>query len=183
MYINNVDCDIIEMACRQMGASKVRKIHSTLYIFEFDLGKNYKLSYSFNVNHKNEYHLHRIRPYPFLRGSITTAREVTNFIKEDLTRFRNAVNSTNFSELVATEQELLALGQDIDSLFLNFNVNRQAIDGIKDELSRIRRLIEKVKDSSREIHFEKLMAIEEQDEMEIMEEIDDMVEMAKNEDW
>ena len=43
MYINNVDCDIIEMTCRQLGASQVRKIHGTLYIFEFDIGKDYKL--------------------------------------------------------------------------------------------------------------------------------------------
>ena len=180
MYINNVDCDIIEMACRQLGASAVRKIHGTLYIFEFDIGKGHKLSYSFNVNHKNEYHLQRIRPYPFLRGSITTAREVTNFIKTDLARFQNAVHSSNFAELIATEKELLAVGQDIDSLFLNFNVNRPAIEGIKEELSRIRRLIEKVKESSTEIHLEKLIDIDEREEREIMEEIDDMLEMAQN---
>ena len=180
MYINNVDCDIIEMTCRQLGASQVRKIHGTLYIFEFDIGKDYKLSYSFNVNHKNEYHLHRIRPYPFLRSSITTAREVTDFIKTDLTRFQNAVQSSNFKELIATEEELLAVGQDIDSLFLNFNVNRPAIEGIRDELSRIRRLIEKVKESSMELHFEKLIDIDEREEQDIMEEIDDMLEMAQN---
>ena len=31
MYINNVNCDIIEMACRQLGATKVSKINGSLY--------------------------------------------------------------------------------------------------------------------------------------------------------
>ena len=52
MYINNVNCDIIEMACRQLGATKVSKINGSLYQFEFDIGTDCKLAYSFNVNHK-----------------------------------------------------------------------------------------------------------------------------------
>lgn len=179
MLINNVDCDIIEMACRQMGADVVRKIHGTLYIFEFNINEDYKLSYSFNVNHKNEYHLHRIKPYPFLRGSITTAKEVTDFIKADLARFTNAVNSRNFAELINTERELLAVGEEIDSLFLNFNVDGKALSEIKGKLYDIRYMIQKVKINSRKIDLNKLLELEEAIEQDNLDEIDNMLERSK----
>lgn len=182
MRIRNVDCDIIEMACRQLGANVVRKIQGTLYIFEFDINESYKLSYSFNVNHKNEYHLHRIKPYPFLRNSITTAREVTDFIKSDLARFTNAVNSRNFAELIATENELLAVGQEIDTLFLNFNVDGESLSAIKDKLNEIRRQIQRVQTESREIDVKRLMELEESIERDNLDEIDEMLRQSHLED-
>lgn len=182
MRIRNVDCDIIEMACRQLGANVVRKIQGTLYIFEFDINESYKLSYSFNVNHKNEYHLHRIKPYPFLRNSITTAREVTDFIKSDLARFTNAVNSRNFAELIATENELLAVGQEIDTLFLNFNVDGKSLSAIKDKLNEIRRQIQRVQTESREIDVKRLMELEESIERDNLDEIDEMLRQSHLED-
>lgn len=182
MRIRNVDCDIIEMACRQLGANVVRKIQGTLYIFEFNINESYKLSYSFNVNHKNEYHLHRIKPYPFLRNSITTAREVTDFIKSDLARFTNAVNSRNFAELIATENELLAVGQEIDTLFLNFNVDGEALSAIKGKLNEIRRQIQRVQTESREIDIKRLMELEESIERDNLDEIDEMLRQSHIED-
>lgn len=182
MRIRNVDCDIIEMACRQLGANVVRKIQGTLYIFEFNINESYKLSYSFNVNHKNEYHLHRIKPYPFLRNSITTAREVTDFIKSDLARFTNAVNSRNFDELIATENELLAAGQEIDTLFLNFNVDGEALSAIKGKLNEIRRQIQRVQTESREIDVKRLMELEESIERDNLDEIDEMLRQSHLED-
>lgn len=182
MRIRNVDCDIIEMACRQLGANVVRKIQGTLYIFEFNINESYKLSYSFNVNHKNEYHLHRIKPYPFLRNSITTAREVTDFIKSDLARFTNAVNSRNFAELIATENELLAVGQEIDTLFLNFNVDGEALSAIKGKLNEIRRQIQRVQTESREIDVKRLMELEESIERDNLDEIDEMLRQSHIED-
>lgn len=181
MLINHVDCDIIEMACRQLGASVVRKIRGTLYIFEFDINETYKLSYSFNVNHKNEYHLHRIEPYPFLRNSISTAREVTDFIKSDLARFTNAVNSRNFDNLIATENEILTIGQEIDTLFLNFNVDGKALSAIQSDLRDIRRQIREVQTESKEIDVKKLMDLEESIEKANLEEIDEMLQSSHNE--
>lgn len=182
MLINHVNCDIIEMACRQLGASVVRKIQGTLYIFEFDINENYKLSYSFNVNHKNEYHLHRLKPYPFLRTSITTAREVTDFIKSDLARFTNAVNSRNFDELIDTEKEIELIGQEIDTLFLNFNVDGKALSTIKNNLNDIRRQIQEVQTESAKINIEKIMEPEESIENANPDEIDEMLQYSYNKD-
>lgn len=182
MLINHVNCDIIEMTCRQMGASVVRKIQGTLYIFEFDINENYKLSYSFNVNHKNEYHLHRLEPYPFLRTSITTAREVTDFIKSDLARFTNAVNSRNFDKLIDTEKKIELIGQEIDTLFLNFNVDGKALSEIKNKLNDIRRQIQEVQTESAKINIEKIMELEESIENANLDEIDEMLQYSHNKD-
>lgn len=152
MFINNVNCDIIEMTCRQLGATQVRKINGSLYHFEFDINPNFKLSYSFNVNQKNEYSLRRIQPYSFFRGKITTVREVIDLVKSDLARFRNAANSTNFKDFIETVNEIHAIGEDMDHLFLNFNVDKEALIAIQEELKIIRSHIDKVKTTAEEIN-------------------------------
>ena len=152
MYINNVNCDIIEMACRQLGATKVSKINGSLYQFEFDIGTDCKLAYSFNVNHKNEYSLHRTAPYSFFKGKIATAREVIDLVKSDLARFKNAANSTNFAEFIETINEIHAIGEDMDHMFLHFNVDKEALSAIRDELKIIRGQIDKVKTDAEKIH-------------------------------
>ena len=100
------------------------------------------------------------------------------FIKEDLARFTNAVNSRNFAELINTERELLAVGEEIDSLFLNFNVDGKALSEIKGKLYDIRYQIQKVKIDSQKIDLEKLIDIEESIEQDNLDEIDDMLERS-----
>ena len=152
MYFNNVNCDIIEMACRQLGATRVSKINGSLYHFEFDIGSDCKLSYSFNVNHKNEYSLRRTAPYYFFKGKITTVREVIDLVKSDLARFKNAANSTNFAEFIETINEIHAIGEDMDHMFLHFNVDKEALSAIRDELKIIRGQIDKVKTDAEKIY-------------------------------
>lgn len=153
MIINNVNCDIIEMTCRQLGATQIRKINGSLYQFEFDINPDFNLSYSFNVNHKNEYSLRRIQPYSFFKGKITTAREVIDLVKSDLARFRNAANSTNFKEFIETVNEIHAIGEDMDHLFLHFNVDKEALSSIREELKIIRGQINKAKDDAEKIQI------------------------------
>ena len=96
------------------------------------------MAYSFNVNHKNEYSLHRTAPYSFFKGKIATAREVIDLVKSDLARFKNAANSTNFAEFIETINEIHAIGEDMDHMFLHFNVDKEALSAIRDDLNRRR---------------------------------------------
>ena len=110
------------------------------------------MAYSFNVNHKNEYSLHRTAPYSFFKGKITTAREVIDLVKSDLARFKNAANSTNFAEFIETINEIHAIGEDMDHMFLHFNVDKEALSAIRDELKIIRGQIDKVKTDAEKIY-------------------------------
>ena len=110
------------------------------------------MAYSFNVNHKNEYSLHRTAPYSFFKGKIATAREVIDLVKSDLARFKNAANSTNFAEFIETINEIHAIGEDMDHMFLHFNVDKEALSAIRDELKIIRGQIDKVKTDAEKIH-------------------------------
>lgn len=148
MFSNTVDCDIIEMTCRQMGAENIKKINGTLYYFEFDINEKYKLSYTFNVNSKNEYRLRRIEPYAFFRGNIDSASKVIELMKSDLARFRNAANSSNFETFVKTVNEIHAIGEEMDDMFLNFNVDKEALNAIKDQLQTVQNQINGVKDNA-----------------------------------
>ena len=110
------------------------------------------MAYSFNVNHKNEYSLHRTAPYSFFKGKIATAREVIDLVKSDLARFKNAANSTNFAEFIETINEIHAIGEDMDHMFLHFNVDKEALSAIRDELKIIRGQIDKVKTDAEKIY-------------------------------
>ena len=110
------------------------------------------MAYSFNVNHKNEYSLHRTAPYSFFKGKIATAREVIDLVKSDLTRFKNAANSTNFEEFIEMINEIHAIGEDMDHMFLHFNVDKEALTSIREELKIIREQIDKVKTDAEKIH-------------------------------
>lgn len=148
---NNIDCEIIEMTCRQMGAKEIRRVDGALYYYEFEIVEGCDLSYFFDVNDKNEYNLHRIKPYRFSHTTIHSEKEVIAFIKADLARFRNAANSTNFRDFVATVNDVTAVGEGMDDMFLNFNVDRDALKDISDRLKGILAAIEKVKEESKAI--------------------------------
>ena len=154
MYSNCIDCEIIEMTCRQLGAKEIRRIEGTLYYYEFDITDDCSLSYYFNVNDKNEFNLHRIKPYRFTHTIIQSEEEVINYIKADLARFRNAANSTNFKKFVSTVNRLTAIGAAMDDLFLNFNVDKESLADIDEQLKNITRDIDRIKNDSEEIVIE-----------------------------
>ena len=155
MY-HEVDAQIIEMTCRQMGATTVLKVDGSLFFYEFAITDDISLSYYFNVNDKNEYNLHRVKPYRFTHATIHSEKEVIEFIKKDLARFRKAANSRNFRKFVDTVNNIYAIGEAMDDLFLNFNVSKDALDEIDEEIVEINEKIDKLRSGLSEIHIEDL---------------------------
>ena len=52
MNINTVQGDSIEVLLRQLGATRISKVSSTLYFIKFDLGDGWEISYTYNINAK-----------------------------------------------------------------------------------------------------------------------------------
>jgi hypothetical protein len=154
MYQNDIDGEIIEMTCRQLGASKVEELEGSLYYIEFPVKDCCTLSYTFNTNRKSDYHLQRIQPYPFAHDPIKDEEDVIEFIKKDLARFRNAAKSTNFMTFVDSVNKLITIGERMDDLFLNFNVDKEAVNDIAEHINDIEAHICKVKNGSCILQFQ-----------------------------
>lgn len=149
MYEKNVDGEIIEMTCRELGASKVMELEGSLYYVEFAIAGCCTLSYTFNINGQNDYRLQRLQPYPFAHGLLKKEEDIISLIKRDLARFRNAAKSSNFQKFIETLNGLIAIGDDMDDLFLNFNVDRDALTGIAEHIEKIREHIAGVRQNSK----------------------------------
>lgn len=110
MNINTVQGDSIEVLLRQLGATRISKVSSTLYFIKFDLGDGWEISYTYNINAKDQYFLQRIEPYPIGRGLFNDEYEIVSFISKDLKKFLNAkIVVTLKHSLKLLEKSILSL--------------------------------------------------------------------------
>lgn len=151
MNINNAQGDTIETLLRQMGASDVTKVRGLLYFMEFKLSDNVEISYSYNINTQNKYFLQRIKPYPIPQGIFSDEYEIVSFIKKDLEKFKNAMNSSNFNLFVDVTRKVNSITSMAEYLFLNYNVDANELLKINKELDDILKEIEIAKTTSKEI--------------------------------
>ena len=150
MY-HEADCEILEMTLSQMDAKSFRSFDGTLFFFEFEINEKHTLKYTFNVNDNNEYNLRRLEPYHFFHGQLHSQQEVIALVKQDLARFREAANSSNFDRFVAIEKQIYDIGNTLDDMFLNFNVDKQALKDMQENIADIKADILALKERSEAI--------------------------------
>lgn len=137
MNKNTVIGDIVDLKLGQMGATQITKLRSHMYIVDFTLDNGMKISYVFNITKHDKYFLQRMRPYAMVQGKYADTKEITKFIKEDLRRFRTAEHSTNFEEFVDVSRKGVQLSQELENLFLNYNVDKATLDEMQGTLNRM----------------------------------------------
>ncbi|HBF0594641.1 TPA: hypothetical protein KNN84_002607 [Clostridioides difficile] len=137
MNINTVQGDSIEVLLRQLGATRISKVSSTLYFIKFDLGDGWEISYTYNINAKDQYFLQRIEPYPIGRGLFNDEYEIVSFISKDLKKFLNAKNSSNFKTFVEVTRKVNSIIDNVEELFLNYNVDGNDLKTLNKELNDI----------------------------------------------
>lgn len=93
MYMNE---ELIQEKLEEMNATKIQKLDSQMYLVNFDLKEDMRISYVFNITREGKYFLQRMRPYSMVHGKFSNEYEVLSFIKHDVEKFQNAANSTNF---------------------------------------------------------------------------------------
>lgn len=145
MNKNTVIGDIVDLKLGQMGATQITKLRSHMYIVDFTLENGMKISYVFNITKHDKYFLQRMRPYAMVQGKYADTKEITKFIKEDLRRFRTAEHSTNFEEFVDVSRKGVQLSQELENLFLNYNVDKATLDEMQGTLNRMMWHLEQLK--------------------------------------
>ncbi|MGL5327789.1 MAG: hypothetical protein ACRDD7_00880 [Peptostreptococcaceae bacterium] len=151
--INTAFGDTIEVRLRHIGATNIKKINSILYFIEFDIDKDLKISYSYNINSQNKYFLQRIKPYPIPEGIFDKESQVVAFIEKDIKKFINAKNSHNFDLFLNITSELSDICVDIEKLFLNYNIDKMDLSKLKNELDDILCLFDECRVKSPKINI------------------------------
>lgn len=147
MITSSFSGDVINVSLRQIGASSIKEVRNgILYIAKFELTEELCVTYVFNVTKRDKYYLQRVSPYPISYGDFEGAGEVVEFIRRDIKKFRNAINSHNFPRFLQTANEMVQLSHAIELLFLERNVSAEDIDslyhGLEDGLNRIKEIRE-----------------------------------------
>ena len=134
MNENTVTSDFININLRQLGATSIKEYNSIMHIAEFDLGDGLIVSYVFNITRHNKYFLQRVQPYAMIHGKFASDREILEFIQSDLKRFVNAKNSKNFDTFLIISHLGHHVTENIEKLFLNYNVDPDKLEGIQEKM-------------------------------------------------
>ena len=89
-------------------------------------------------------YLRRVNPYPMLLGKFYGETDVVDFIRRDITKFKNASKSDKFKQFIELTDNLTQFNREIEQLFLNRNVPTAAFEEFSEEMERIRETIEQI---------------------------------------
>lgn len=148
MNITSANGNMIETRLRLLGATKIEKVSGVLYFVKFELDNHMEVSYAYNINAKDKYFLQRVKPYPIPEGLFSDEEQVVEFIKRDIEKFKNAQRSSNFEHFVELVQTMNQVSKDMESLFLNYNVEKVDLDKLVKEFKEIQKTIKESKEHS-----------------------------------
>jgi len=103
------------------------------------------VTYVFDVTKHDKYYIQRIAPYPISHGDFANADEVIEFVRRDITKFRNAMQSHNFPKFLETAHAMVRFTHAVELMFLERNIPEEDMDAV-------RRSIENSLDQVREIY-------------------------------
>lgn len=126
--------DSIEILLRQIGATKISCVKGYLYFIKFKIDE-LDITYTYNINHKNQYFLQRIEPYPLGKGTFDNEIEIVSFIQKDLSKFKNAKKLDNFNNFLKLNNSITSLTSDIENLFLNYDISEVNINQLEEFLN------------------------------------------------
>lgn len=139
--------DSIEILLRQIGATKITKVKGYLYFIKFKID-DLDITYTYNINHKNQYFLQRIEPYPLGKGVFDNEIEIVSFIKKDLNKFRASKKLDVFDEFLNLNNIITSLSTEVENLFLNSNISHIDINELKEILNSFSNKINNYKTNS-----------------------------------
>lgn len=151
MKFDDATGDILLARFKQMGAHELTNIASRLYYIGFKLSPTVEVTYVYNINKKEQYFLQRISPYPLPKGLFTSQEEIIDFIEEDLTKFKNAAQSRNFEQFITFNHQLTQIENDVERLFLNYNVPQDVMPAFNHILHHLSHEVHKAKSKSTHI--------------------------------
>lgn len=146
--MDRVSADMIDMMAKQMGAVRIKSDSAHISTYTFLLADDTVIQYMLQIRRNKGMYLHRVTPYPMVLGKFFGEADVTDYMKRDLDKFRNAHHSENFPRFLELAENLTQFNRQIEQLFLNRNVSAKAFDELCEEMTRIRGTIEQVAEES-----------------------------------
>lgn len=116
---------------------------------------DFKITYMYHINNDNTYFLERIRPYVLPAGDFKTEEDVVEAIKTDIEQLKNAKNSKNFDAFIDVDIEIAKAVRAFDDLFLYYNISKEDISLIKEEINTLKSIFKDVKSRSKRVYYEK----------------------------
>lgn len=135
---------------QQLGA-KVTVINSNLCYVDFDL-ENLHLQYVYNVNHKGNYFLERIKPYPLAIEELGSERDVIKLINNDLEKFKNVLKSSHSENYVAMAKQISKMFSTFEDTFLNYNIPAEKVEKIYKKILALEFEIDVIRDIAKQIY-------------------------------
>lgn len=138
---------------RKLGA-KVISIQGIMFYVKFKI-KNTKLSYMYHIKTDNTYYLERIKPYFMTIGDFDSEEDIIDTIKIDLEQFENAMNSKNFNDFIEVDKSITKLVRYFEDLYLYYNVSKDDMNTIKEEVNILLEKILAIKENSQRVYYKK----------------------------
>ncbi|SHK49999.1 hypothetical protein [Paramaledivibacter caminithermalis] len=138
---------------RKLGA-KVISIQGIMFYVKFKI-KDTKLSYMYHIKTDNTYYLERIKPYFMTIGDFQSEEDIIDVIKIDLEQFTNAMNSKNFNNFIQIDKSITKLVRYFEDLFLYYNVSKDDLNTIQDEVDLLLNKIIEIKNKSKRVYYKK----------------------------
>jgi len=138
---------------RKMGA-KVISLQGVMFYVKFKV-KDTRIEYLFNIRPDNSYFLERIKPYAMPAGQFKNIEDLIEIIKIDLEQFKNASNSSNFPEFIEIDASISKLVRYFEDLYLYYNIPKEDLKTIKDEVNTIVKTITEIKNKSERVYHKK----------------------------
>ena len=165
MANDNISWDILHMNLKQLGATNIETTPTKINRVEFKICPILTVSYFFNAKNEDKIFLQRIDPYPIQNMKFEDVDEILEFIKRDVTRFTNAAHSSNFPTFLRIMDKCYDLRKDIEKFFLLYNVDKNLLKKIEDELDMMIENIEnadrkRLEKLARTIDFQDIMDLE-----------------------
>lgn len=149
MNLMSAEQDRLVMLLTQMGA-KVKTVHGLICYVRFNIN-DIEFFYIYTLHANNQYCLQMIKPYRVGAGLFAKPNEILSYIKKDIKRFKNALNSTNFEKFITINTRLYNSIHFIEDSFLDYNIPPETLLEVEKKLDEIETIITNVRDSSTKI--------------------------------
>jgi len=145
--------EICKDELKKMGA-KVYDIQGMMFYVKFKINGT-KIYYMYHLNPDNTFRLERIKPYTMPVGEFTTEEDVVDLIRIDIEQFSQAMKSSNFNKFVDVDHNIAKLVRVFEDLYLYYNIPKNDLDIINEEVDAILTSIMDIKSHSERVYFKK----------------------------
>ena len=122
------------MKTTKVDATKNQGKDPAGYKVEFKLSDDLTVTYVFDVTKHDKYYIQRIAPYPISHGDFASADEVIEFVRRDITKFRNAMQSHNFPKFIETAHAMVRFTHAVELMFLERNIPEEDMDAVRQSI-------------------------------------------------